>query len=392
MKYYLMDKNTEIVLIEYDTNLNVISKIYKKINFEYAPLNLYANQNRKDFNLEKEMNRWFKGRGIPSWRKDLERLLKNLNVKFSDELLDKAYGLSLSDQYWINPAENKLKWKDINFFTNDFEYKAFLDASILNKSSRNISLMTPNNTTDGMIQKAWIIENRKRKLIKGTFYNANQEPLNEKLTSIICRYLGFDYCNYEIEVLENKLVSKCEDFVNENTEYITAYDILQTKKKSNNISTYEHYIKILEENGIENARINIENMLLIDFLVMNIDRHLGNFGVIRNVETLKWEKLAPIFDTGEALNCDKEISFMNFKDGNGRFFGNDKKPFKDYLKYIKNIERFNISCKKKVIEQWSKMLKDYQIYTGMQDERIKKLVEGLEYRFNLLGKYIEKNK
>ena len=271
MKYYLMDKNTEIALIEYDTNLNVISKIYKKINFEYAPLNLYANQNRKDFNLEKEMNRWFKGRGIPSWRKDLERLLKNLNVKFSDELLDKAYGLSLSDQYWINPTENKLKWKDINFFTNDFEYKAFLDASILNKSSRNISLMTPNNTTDGMIQKAWIIENRKRKLIKGTFYNANQEPLNEKLTSIICRYLGFDYCNYEIEVLENKLVSKCEDFVNENTEYITAYDILQTKKKSNNISTYEHYIKILEENGIENARINIENMLLIDFLVMNID-------------------------------------------------------------------------------------------------------------------------
>ena len=133
MKYYLMDKNTEIALIEYDTNLNVISKIYKKINFEYAPLNLYANQNRKDFNLEKEMNRWFKGRGIPSWRKDLERLLKNLNVKFSDELLDKAYGLSLSDQYWINPTENKLKWKDINFFTNDFEYKAFLDASILNK-------------------------------------------------------------------------------------------------------------------------------------------------------------------------------------------------------------------------------------------------------------------
>ena len=133
-------------------------------------------------------------------------------------------------------------------------------------------------------------------------------------------------------------------------------------------------------------------MLLIDFLVMNIDRHLGNFGVIRNVETLKWEKLAPIFDTGEALNCDKEISFMNFNDGNGRFFGNNKKPFKGYLKYIKNIERFNISCKKKVIEQWSKMLKDYQIYTGMQDERIKKLVEGLEYRFNLLGKYIEKNK
>lgn len=35
------------------------------------------------------------------------------------------------------------------------------------------------------------------------------------------------------------------------------------------------------------------------------------------------------------MNCDKEISFMNFKDWNGKFFGNDKKPFKEYIKYIK---------------------------------------------------------
>ena len=81
MKCYLMNKNREVALIEYDTNLNGISKIYEKINFEYAPLNLYANQNRKDFNLQKEMNRWFKGRGIPSWRKDLERLFVLVTVK-----------------------------------------------------------------------------------------------------------------------------------------------------------------------------------------------------------------------------------------------------------------------------------------------------------------------
>lgn len=391
MKCYLMNKNREVALIEYDTNLNGISKTYEKINFEYAPLNLYANQNRKDFNLQKEMNRWFKGRGIPSWRKDLERLLKSLNVKFSDELLDKAYGLSLSDQYWLNPIGKELKWKDINFFTNNFEYKAFLDASILSKSRDKISLMTPNNTTDGMIQKAWIIEDKKRILIKGTFYNANQEPLNEKLTSIICDYLGFDYCNYEVDTLENKLVSKCEDFIDENTEYVTAYDILQTEKKNNDVSTYEHYINILEKNGIKNARENVENMLLIDFLVMNIDRHLGNFGIIRNVETLKWEKIAPIFDTGEAMNCDKELFFIDFNDGKGRFFGNDNKLFSEYLKYIKNINRFDISSKDEIINKWSKILKDYKIYTGMQDERIDKLTIGLKHRFDILEKYMNTN-
>ena len=29
-------------------------------------------------------------------------------------------GLSLSDQYWMKPAESNLEWKDINFFENSF--------------------------------------------------------------------------------------------------------------------------------------------------------------------------------------------------------------------------------------------------------------------------------
>ena len=132
-------------------------------------------------------------------------------------------------------------------------------------------------------------------------------------------------------------------------------------------------------------------MLLIDFLVMNIDRHLGNFGIIRNVETLKWEKIAPIFDTGEAMNCDKELFFIDFNDGKGRFFGNDNKLFSEYLKYIKNINRFDISSKDEIINKWSKILKDYKIYTGMQDERIDKLTIGLKHRFDILEKYMNTN-
>ncbi len=42
-------------------------------------------------------------------------------------------------------------------------------------------------------------------------------------------------------------------------------------------------------------------MIVLDYLMMNEDRHQGNFGLIRNAETLEWVGSAPIFDTGSAL-------------------------------------------------------------------------------------------
>lgn len=393
MKCYLMNKNKKIALIEYNTTLNAITEIHETLNFEYAPLLLSSHQGNSNFNMLKEMNNWFKNRGIPNWRKDLEKLLKNLNIQSPEELLDKAYGLSLSDQYWINPLEQSLEWKNINFFTNNFEYKAFLTASILESNTKEkISFMTPNNSTDGMLQKAWIIENGKRKLVKGTYHITNQEPLNEWLASNICRRLGFDYCNYNIDVIQGKIVSKCECFINENEEIITANDILGSEKKNNNTSYYQHYINILEKHGIEKAKEDFENMLLLDYIVMNYDRHTRNYGIIRNVETLKWEKLTPIFDTGEAMQNDQTILQMNFNRGTGKFFSNTQKDFKDYLPIITNITRFDVSKLDGIVEEWNQQLVKYQDFTGMENERIEKLTKGLQYRIDLLRQYINKIK
>ena len=32
----------------------------------------------------------------------------------------KCFALSLSDQYWLNPAEQPLEWRKVNFYHNDF--------------------------------------------------------------------------------------------------------------------------------------------------------------------------------------------------------------------------------------------------------------------------------
>lgn len=394
MKCILMNKNQKIMLIEYNS-YNVISKIYEIYNIEYAPLAVFNASKNRSSSLTKTVNDWFRGRGIPSWRKDLEKLLDKLGVSSSDELLNKYYGLSLSDQYWLKDVNSAVKWENINFFTNDFEYEAYLDASLDSSSKSIVSLdknifKSPNNTTDGMLQKGWIIESGKRVLVKGTYTSNKEEPINEYLASQICKRLGFDYCNYEVEWSDKtKLISKCNDFINENEELISAYDIYNSEKKPNNISDYEFYIQILEKHNVPNARENMENLFILDYLMLNNDRHLKNFGIIRNVNTLKWEKVAPIFDTGESMQCDKYTDEINFSSGKGKFFSNTDKDYEDILKIIgKNILRVDLSKLKGICDDYRLILEKYQDKLDMSDKRKEKLVSGLNKRITKLSEFI----
>ena len=394
MKCILMNKNQKIMLIEYNS-YNVISKIYEIYNIEYAPLAVVNASKNRSSSLTKTVNDWFRGRGIPSWRKDLEKLLDKLGVSSSVELLNKSYGLSLSDQYWLKDVNSAVKWEDINFFTNDFEYEAYLDASLDSSSKSIVSLdknifKSPNNTTDGMLQKGWIIESGKRVLVKGTYTSNKEEPINEYLASQICKRLGFDYCNYEVEWSDKtKLISKCNDFINENEELISAYDIYNSEKKPNNISDYEFYIQILEKHNVPNARENMENLFILDYLMLNNDRHLKNFGIIRNVNTLKWEKVAPIFDTGESMQCDKYTDEINFSSGKGKFFSNTDKDYVYILQIIGiHILRVDFFFFFFICDDYRLILEKYQDKLDMSDKRKEKLVSGLNKRITKLSEFI----
>jgi len=380
MKCVLMNKNKKVALMELNEKNN-IDKIYEIYQIDYAPLALKTAIKSKSISNEKALNNWFKGRGIPSWRKDLEKLLEKLNISSPDELLNKSYALSLSDQYWIkDEKQTNLKWQDINFFTNPFEFKGYLEVSFSSSDlNEKIDLRSPNNTTDGMLQKAWVIENGKRVLIKGTYFPSRQEPINEWLVSEICKRLDICSCEYKVDVNHNRIISKCVGFVNENEEIISAYDVFMSQKKSNNKNDLDHYVSILEQNGIDNARQQVEDMIFIDYLVMNIDRHLKNFGIIRNVETLKWEKVTPIFDTGECMGCDKLVTEMNFVDGKCKFFTDTDKKFSDLLRYV-DIKRYDIRNLKDIPEQYRQKLIEFKEYTEMTDERIESLYNGLKMR------------
>lgn len=397
MKCVLMNKNVEVLVAEYNSVSKFFDKIIEVKNIDYAPYILKGFYEENDVNnnpFRTNLSEWFKGRGIPSWRDKLDLLLHRLNITTSTELLDKAFGLSLSDQYWIKPYGSSIKYDDINFFDNDFDYVEFMEASLsLNSSQikKEASLRTPNNTTDGMLKKAWIIEDGTRYLLKGGYKNEVLQPFNEVLASMICERLGFDHVPYTLDVYKNMVVSKCPCFINKDTELVTAYQVRNNMTRYDNVEDYENYIDELEKNGITDARIKLENMYILDFLIMNEDRHLNNFGIIRDVNTLKWLDVCPIFDNGMALNIgyydDEEVIIS----GQGRLFY-EIKPFDEIIKLVKNIERIDITKLDGLTEEFDELLHKYQSITGMSDKRIYRLCVLLQRQINKLNRLIMETK
>lgn len=390
MKCILMNKNTKVLTLEYDTITKGFNKLYEINNIDYAPviLNYLYKKYKNDIKLLEQLTEWFKDRGIPAWRDDLDLLLCKLKVSTSTELLDKAFGLSLSDQYWIKPFDLGIVYDDINFFDHDFKDSEFTNATFSNSLNVNtkISLISPNNTTDGRLKKTWIIQDNKRYLIKGGYKNEVMQPFNEVLATMICSRLGFKHVPYTIDIINDKVVSKCECFINKDTELVSAHQILHSNCEQS--KAYEMYISILEDNGIINARYEIENMFILDYIMLNEDRHLNNFGIIRNVENLEWVDVAPIFDTGQSLNIldynDEELII----NGDGRFFYNVDK-FDNIINNIKNIKRFDLSKLDGVCEEFDSLLHKYQNITKMTDRRINKICTLLFSRINKLKRIIE---
>ena len=396
MKCILMNKNTKVLLAEYDNVNGVFSKIYEVYNIDYAPYILksyYVKGYVNNDNFRINLSEWFKGRGIPSWRDRLDILLHRLNVSAPSELLDKAFALSLSDQYWIKPNNSNINYDNINFFDNDFDYSEFLEAS-LSKNNNTIvteeSLKTPNNTTDGMLKKAWIIDNDTRYLIKGGYKNELLQPFNEVLASEICKRLGFDHVEYTLDTYNDIVVSKCPCFITKDTEFITCHQIRNEMKRYNSIEDYEDYINILEKNGIKDARTQIENMYILDFLIMNEDRHLNNFGIIRDVNNLKWLKVAPIFDNGQSLNIQYYDAEELHISGEGRFFY-EVKPFDEIIKVVKDIKRIDINKLNGIVEWFDDLLHKYQHITKFSDIRINRLCILLNRQINKLKDLIKSN-
>ena len=100
--------------------------------------------------------------------------------------------------------------------------------------------------------------------------------------------LGISHIDYEIIWDGNRPYCICENFVTRDTELIPAWQAIKMQKKSNSTSWYQHYINCCKDLGIKGIIHSMDEMLTLDYIIANEDRHLNNFGLIRNAETLEF--------------------------------------------------------------------------------------------------------
>lgn len=379
-KFTLMNKNKKVFDFVYDEEEHFIVNFERNYpeNEDYAPFGLIK-MNEID---KVEFNKWWKNRQIPASRKGLKEVLHNSNVYDKDnfDLLDaKAYCLSLSDQYWVKGVDEEISWESINFFDNEFSEDIGKILFNGGKTALNLNLNTPDMTSNGNYEKRWKIIDGERYLLKAGSKIYNQEPFNELIaTKLYERLLNKDeYVEYSVIFDDDKAISKCKNFITKNTELVPAWKINEYYEFLDDEDKYTHYIRCLNNLGIKDAETLTDKMIVCDYIIANKDRHFNNFGVIRDVNTLKFIGVAPIFDNGCSLWYDENDMYV------GEFFLT--KPFEEYektqLSLVKKLEWLDISKLEDFPNEVKTILSMDKL---LSKERINKIVDQIKLRIEFV--------
>lgn len=301
MIYKLFHKNTEVLTADFTLESNSFNKIMEISNEDHIPIGLTT---MPEMDLTKALNFWWQSRLIPKNRNNFKKEVLLANI------LKDSNGFNLSDHYWIRPETSDMTWEKGNYIQNCFN-EDIGEYLISEKNNfQNMTSDSPDFFSNGEQDKRWVIKKKIRTLLKYGRPPYYQQPFNEMLATEICRRLNIPHVSYSfiIKGKANPLIySSCPCFIDENTEYVPAGFIQYVLKKEKGISEYQHLLNCCKAIGmkdIDEIENRITEMNIVDYITANTDRHYGNFGFIRNVNTLEWKGFAPIFDTGNAMFYD----------------------------------------------------------------------------------------
>ena len=292
--YELMHKDDVVASLQLDALSGAILKVTPGTNPKLLPLG--GSQGADS------LRKWWLRRAVPISQGGIAALLQRERIPSTQSLLVRNLGLSLSDHYWIKPSGSELTWKDVSPFSNAF--------SSLSEAASAHSY-SPDAALQGDLIKKWLIVDDTRCLLKGNRGANSQQSLNEVLASMLHEKQGFaNHVRYRPVKFTGSASEQygciCEDFASEVLEFIPAIDVVDSEKKDNAVSTYEHFIHVCAEHGLpeQDVRGFLEYQILTDFVLTNTDRHLNNFGVLRDSRTLRFVQMAPIFDSGNSMFWD----------------------------------------------------------------------------------------
>ena len=302
---------------------------------------------------------WYESRSIPAGRVNLDNITKKLGINLAKAFFDNA-GVSLTDTYWLKADVNDgVKWADVNFHQNRFDPILPL-FSLTGESFAN--LKSPDFTTDGILEKFWYQSGDEPYLAKFDIAGGGLLCANEVFVSTIAHSLDIDTVPYFYSRVNDKDCCSCPCFVNDaQTDFVPAMLIKHSDFHLTGESLYQY---ISDRLGFKTY---IKNMIFLDCLIHNTDRHEKNFGYLVTPSGIR---PAPLFDNGYCLGADWEPQYFTHPaEGNMKLFGESTR--KDIL------ERYDAA----------KDIDDQMIFDTLQD--IYKKYKISEIRYDIAKKELE---
>lgn len=255
---------------------------------------------------EEELLKWINRRKAPKNRQFVEKILSAIDDSDNPmKYVDVSHALSLNDAYWITNDIMEYKWDELNLYSHPFDealsYVAFTGYS--QKVSGLLS--SPEITSSGMLKKCWSNREDGIYLLKGDdVFQSNDgrsQATHEFYAAQVAEAFGIEHIDYGLEEFHHRngnkeIVCICKLFTSENEGFVDASIVAGDKG--------------VDVNNLDMSSLSVQkqfsdwfgefyaDMMVFDSLIINRDRHLGNFGMIVDNNTGEYLRPAPLFDNG----------------------------------------------------------------------------------------------
>jgi len=235
-------------------------------------------------------------RQVARHRAPIRRLMFEAGIDNHHAFIERVSCVSLTDTFWMRRAGSGVSWKAVSPYTNDFDSTvARMAFDGEGTCDHALSAVSPEFATAGSFDKCWVREDGVPLLVKrgsSGAVNAGFEPYSEKLRSDILAAAGLAHVPYALCTHQGQLASKCPLFTSEKLGFVPAARLLRRGFSVSDI------LSLVSDHGVEEP---FREMLVVDALCANVDRHPGNYGFMVDNDTGEICGLAPAFDQNLAL-------------------------------------------------------------------------------------------
>ncbi|WP_418971191.1 HipA domain-containing protein [Allofournierella sp.] len=234
---------------------------------------------------------WLRSRAMDCHSRTNARMLRKA-LRISDEAPEliplQVDAATITDTYWLKPQGSALQYQDVCFRENAY-WKFALNGPSVDDFSRPFS-RTPELTNTGSFEKCWKLEpDGEWWLYK---HGKPENVFSELMAYRLGRWLGYNMAEYEQVDAETVRTRDFTRRASVNFEPARALGL----KSDQHLQNYESLYGLAPALALDYAR-----MVTLDALIYNADRHAGNFGVLRDVDTGKVLGLAPNYDNNLSL-------------------------------------------------------------------------------------------